>query len=246
MYYSLNPNAQRAKNAITLLWIVLALEIGNLASNFFQYDLLQTAASGGEITDEAAAANDLRQQMMAILYTIAYIVSVTTFILWFRRAYNNLHQRAMYLSYSEGWAAGSWFVPILNLYRPYQIMKEMYTETRHLLQSKGFPEISLSAKLLGWWWALWIASRFVGQFAFRYSLKAETIDELLTGTIAEIVNGIIGIPLTIIAIRVVKEYAAVEPLLNEINEDDQPTGTVQFIGEEEQSEIVPGASQDQV
>jgi hypothetical protein len=232
MYYSLNPNVQRAKNAITLLWIVLALEIAYLTSNFFQYDLLQTAANGGEITDEAATSNDLRQQILAILYTIAYIISAVTFIMWFRRAYYNLHQRVSYLSQSEGWAAGSWFVPVLNLYRPYQIMKEMYNETRNLLQSRGFSDISITTKLLGWWWALWIVSRFVGQFAFRYSMKAETIDELLTGTVAEIVSGIIGIPLVLIAIRVVKDYSAVEPLLNEITDEEQPNGTVQFLEQE--------------
>jgi hypothetical protein len=111
-------------------------------------------------------------------------------------------------------------------------MKEMYNETRNFLQSRGFSDISITTKLLGWWWTLWIISRFVGQFAFRYSMKAETIDELLTGTVAEIVSGIIGIPLALIAIRVVKDYSAVEPLLNEITDEQQPNGTVQFVEQE--------------
>lgn len=46
----LKPNGQRAKNAITLIWIVLALEIVSLISGYFQYDLLQTAANSGEYT----------------------------------------------------------------------------------------------------------------------------------------------------------------------------------------------------
>jgi heme/copper-type cytochrome/quinol oxidase subunit 2 len=241
MYYSLNPNAQRAKNAITLLWIVLVLEIASLVSSFLQYDLLQNASSGNGITDAAAEANDLRVRILGIMYMIAYVISAVTFIMWFRRAYNNLHQRASYLSYSEGWAAGSWFVPVLSLFRPYQVMDDMYSETKRLLQSKGFTEVNLNTRLLGWWWALWIITCFIGQFSFRYSLKAETIDELLTSTVAEITNSVIGIPLALLAIRVVKDYAAVEPLLNDMTDEEEPRGTVQFV--EHTMEVNTGSSE---
>ena len=134
---NLKPNGQRAKNAITLIWIVLALEIISLISGYFQYDLLQTVANGGEISTETATANETREQMIGIIYLIAYIISAITFIQWFRRAYFNLHLKVNHLSHTEGWAAGSWFVPIISLYRPYQIMKEIYQETKELLIEKG-------------------------------------------------------------------------------------------------------------
>lgn len=134
---NLKPNGQRAKNAITLIWIVLVLEIVSLISGYFQYDLLQTIANGGEISTETANTNDTIVEIIGIIYLIAYIISGVTFILWFRRAYFNLHLRVNHLSQTEGWAAGSWFVPIVSLYRPYQIMKELYHETRKLLSKKG-------------------------------------------------------------------------------------------------------------
>ena len=64
----LKPNEQRAKNAITLIWIVLALEIASLISGYFQYDLLQTAANGGVISTETATANDTREQLIGIIF----------------------------------------------------------------------------------------------------------------------------------------------------------------------------------
>ncbi len=135
------------------------------------------------------------------------------FIQWFRRAYYNLHQKINHLSHSEGWAAGAWFVPILNLYRPYQIMKELYRETKNLLVTN---EISISRNFstgtLGWWWALWITGNILGQFVFRYSMRAETIDELTTMTIARMVSNIVGIPLATITGKVIKDYSNIEPL----------------------------------
>ncbi len=44
---NLKPNGQRAKNAITLIRIVLAIEIASLISGYFQYNLLQSVEYSG-------------------------------------------------------------------------------------------------------------------------------------------------------------------------------------------------------
>ena len=217
---SIKPNGQRAKNAITLIWIVLVLEIVSFVSGYFQYDLLQTVANGGEISMERANANDSREQVIGIIFMIVYIISAIMFIQWFRRGYDNLHQKVKHLSHTEGWAAGSWFAPIINLYRPYQIMKELYQETKVLLTKEGLTvSENYSTNSLGLWWTLWIISGIIGQFIFRYSMRAETIDELTISTVSGMVANIIGIPLALITIKIIKDYSKVEPLLNEIKDE---------------------------
>jgi hypothetical protein len=221
---NLKPNEQRAKNAIILIWIVLALEIVSLISGYFQYVLLQTAANGGEISTETATANDTREQIIGIIYLIVYIISAVTFIQWFRRGYFNLHLRVNHLSQTEGWAAGSWFVPIVSLYRPYQIMKELYQETRELLVKKGLSiNENFSTGFLGWWWTLWIINNAIGQFVFRYSMKAESIDELTISTVASMIGNVVGIPLALITVKVIKDYTNVEPLIIEIKDEEETT-----------------------
>ena len=218
----LRPNEQRAKIAILLIWIVLALEIVNLISNYLQYDLLQTIANGGFISDEAAEANDTRVQILAILYLIPFAISAVTFIMWFRRAYFNLHQKVSTLQFSEGWAAGSWFVPILCLYRPYQIMKELYVETKEFFSKKGQSEkIDYSTNYLSWWWAFWLISAFIGNISLRLFLKSDgTLDSFITETIADMVLNVLGIPLALITVKVIRDYSKVEPLLAQISDDE--------------------------
>lgn len=216
----LKPNGQRAKIAILLIWIVLAMESLSLVSSYLQYQLLQAAASGVEITPEEAEANDLRELLCAAFFIIAYIVSIVTFIQWFRRAYFNLHQKVSYLGFSEGWAAGSWFVPFINLVRPYKIMKELYQETKAYLTDKGVNvDETLTTTILGWWWALWLVNGFVGNLVFRISLNAETIDELISATITGMVGHLVGIMLSLITLKVVKDYANVEPILYDVKDD---------------------------
>ena len=214
---SLKPNGQRAKNAIILIWLVLVFEIVSLISGYFQYDLLRVSAMGGEISLDTITANETSEIVVGLLSAITYIISAVTFIQWFRRAYYNLHLKVNFLNYTEGWAAGCWFVPFINLYRPYQIMKELYEETDELLSKKGISvNQTFSTTLLVWWWAFWIINNFVAQFVFRYTLKAESIDELTTSTIASMIGNLLGIPLALMAIKVIKDYSTVEPLLSEI------------------------------
>jgi len=219
---NLRPNAQRAKNAIVLIWIVLALEIVSLISGYYKYDLLQTVANGGVVTTETATANDTREQIIGIVYLIASIISAITFIQWFRRAYFNLHLKVNHLSHSEGWAAGSWFVPIISLYRPFQIMKELYQETKKLLTRNGLTlDKNFLTSPLSLWWTLWIGNNIIGQIFFRY--PSETVEDLIAGTVVAMIGCVTGILLALITVKVIKEYANVEPLLNEIKNDEEKT-----------------------
>ncbi len=217
----LRPNEKRAKNAILLILIVLIVEIISILSSYLQYNLLLSAQRGDYISEESALGNDSREMIVGIVYIIVFILSGITFIQWFRRAYFNLHGKAPFLSYDEGWAAGSWFVPIINLFRPYQIMKELYVETKNVLERNGISLNSdLSTNHLGLWWTLWIISGILGQIIFRLSRGAETLDQLINLTLAGMIVGLIGIPLALVTIKVVKDYSKAEPLLNDAPDVD--------------------------
>jgi hypothetical protein len=197
---------------------VFAIEIVSLISSGLQYNLLSIVANDGYVSDEAATFNDIREQIISLILIIANIISAITFIMWFRRAYYNLHQHINYLQYSEGWAAGSWFVPIVNLYRPYRIMRELYVETAHLMRRHEMSDkVRYTDKYLIWWWVLWIVSGFIGNIIFRTSLKdPETIDGYMYLTLAQIVVGILRIALAPITIKIIRDYSKVEPLLIEL------------------------------
>lgn len=219
---NLLTNEKRAKNAIILIWIVLAMEIVSIISGYLQYDLLTKIEYGLLIEDGVADSNDLREQIVGIVYLIVFIVSSVTFIMWFKKAYSNLHLKVKYLSYTEGWAIGCWFVPFLNLYRPYKIMDELYSETIKFLNSKGISfNQDITTKYISWWWGLWILSNYIGKFTFRYSMNAKTIDELITSTVFDIVLNIIGIPLALITVKVITDYANLEAILIETNEEEE-------------------------
>lgn len=74
-----------------------------------------------------------------------------------------------------------------------------------------------------WWWTLWIISGIIGQFLFLYSIEVEAHEELTISIVVSVVSNIVGIPLALITIKVIRNYSDVEPLLNELKDDDEST-----------------------
>ena len=213
---NLRPNEQRANTAIIILWIILVAKAATLFSSFYQYSLLETAASGVEVSHFSATMNNIFARMIAVISALAAIVSIITFIQWFRRAYYNLHLKVDYLSFSEGWAAGAWFVPIINLFRPYQIMKELFEVTERLLiKRKDEVKDKLATPIVGWWWGLWILSTMYEYFFVQVSIYLNSVDQMIFGTVLNIISAIITITLCLITIKIIKNYSSVEAFLNE-------------------------------
>jgi uncharacterized membrane protein len=212
---SIRPNLKRAKYAQILIGIILLLELVSILSSYLQLNLLNSLNDGIEISDEMLNNNDNREQLIGIIYTLVFIISSITFIQWFRRAYYNLNIRTN-CNHSEGWASGSWFVPIISLYRPFQIMKELWTKTDNLIKEYKNDYLQKSTTIIGVWWTLWIISNYLGKYALKKVLKAETIQDFINSTTADIVIAAIGIPLAFITIKMIKEYSKKEELLNDM------------------------------
>lgn len=230
---NLRPNAARARTAMILIWIVMALEIITLILNINQYFLLNAASDGEMITMDTANASDGAQRIIAIVYLLVYITSAIFFIRWFRRAYYNLGLKAQYLNDTDGWAAGAWFVPIVNLYKPYQMMKEMYVETIGLLQRHNGNETpKQKTASIGWWWTLWIMNGILSQIYFRMMVNADDIDSYIYSTIVDMMGNVTGIILAFITIKMIGDYARMEPLLNEVVSENPEVIESSRIGEE--------------
>lgn len=194
-----------------MIMAVMVMDVLTFGSSFMQMNIVNEILNGIDVPEDELDSNDFREGAIDILYSVVYLISGVIYIRWFRRAYWNLHTQTNNLSYTEGWAAGAWFVPILNLFRPYKIMKELYQVTNDLLKggsNSGFS--SDKSGLLGIWWTLWVIAAIVDRISFRLINKMETPEEFLLSSQVEMVSAAISIPLGFLAIKVVKDYAVME------------------------------------
>ncbi|WP_298392220.1 DUF4328 domain-containing protein [Flavobacterium sp.] len=224
---ALKPNANRAKYVMIAILVVMFLDLITAISEYFQYNLLLDLKDGIYVSDEMITNNDLRKQVIAIFYTIAFITSAVFFIMWFRRAYYNLSIRTENTYYGEGWAAGSWFLPIISLFRPYQIMKELDEDTSELLSKATKQEVDTNSFIIGTWWTLWILINYFGQTLIKRLLQGESINDFINLTVLDMVNSCLGIPLALITYFMIKNYANKEAALvtEENRKPETPTET---------------------
>jgi hypothetical protein len=210
----LKTNQKRSQFAITLIWICLIVNLISLFSSYLQFQLLTQLSKGVEIANYKLEQNDSREQLVGIVTLIVSIISAVAFIQWFRRAYFNLHSLVPNLTYSEGWAAGSWFVPVIGFFRPYQIMVELYNKTiARLVERKLFDNQSFDLSFVKVWWALWIIVSIIGRVVYKYISEAETLEKFIDCTVFSIVESLLYIPLSLITIKVIKVYSNFENIL---------------------------------
>ena len=218
----LPDNSQRAKNSLIAFYVLGVIQIAFMISSFLQYLLLKRMQNGN-YTQQEATINDIRHQIIAYANIAVYIACIVLFILWFRRAYNNLNlSNKAYTKYAEGWAAGAWFVPFINLARPYFIMQEIWVKTQeathNLITHKN-------GKIIGWWWVIWIINNIGTNFINRY-FKETDVEELITSTTTSIIFNFIELVALVLLIIIIKNIMVFEKnlqasLLNETEVDGE-------------------------
>lgn len=133
---------------------------------------LYTSAGVNVASTAAAAAIDTgtgtpgTSVMLFNLIAIAqFVVLVTCVVLWcmwkHRAAWNIRSFSDTTFEFTPGWAVGWYFIPLLNLVRPPQAMKEILAWSRPLSEREEVGDLSM----VNLWWTAWIMSNLVEIFS---------------------------------------------------------------------------------
>lgn len=100
--------------------------------------------------------------LVAIAEIVVRLACIVIFLVWLYRVFGNLPLiGARNLEFSPGWAIGWWFVPFLNLVKPYQVVKELYVESKIAKDISTGESSSDSSENVGLWWATFIVAGIV-------------------------------------------------------------------------------------
>lgn len=193
--YTYKDASALSKFLLVLLALSFGLSLIALFSDYLEYNFLISVQDGVEVTEEQALANDARQGIIGISQITLYLITVVVFCMWVYRMSRNANSiENSSLDTSPGWAVGYFFIPILNLWKPYQALKESY---------EAFIKYPSSNSVLSLWWFAWIVSNILGRIAFRIIMRAETLEELIRASVISIGVDAFDLFLTGMAILVV-------------------------------------------
>jgi len=183
-----------------LSWLLLigaGLHVLGLISSFMQLSLL----THPPYSVAQANANDLRERWMSSGQLILFLITVIVFGRWIYLAQKNLPELdARYLRFGPGWSVGVFFVPVLNLWAPYQAMGDLAKASRdpRTWQLEDTPLLILV------WWILWLLKQFIGDGILNFKADAHTIDQLEVLTVLQIASGVVSVPLYLLAYYIVR------------------------------------------
>ncbi|HPH63141.1 MAG TPA: DUF4328 domain-containing protein [Paludibacteraceae bacterium] len=216
----LTDNSGASKAAIFMIWAVLVGQVAMFFVSYNNYSVWNSLSSGGGVTQSSLSSSLILLAVFAMILVLVNLISAITFIVWFKGAYHNIGLKVEKMKYGEGWAIGCWFVPILNFFRPYEMMNEIFEETNRFFSKKG-KDISLEKDIVGIWWFAYIIINFVFNVIFRF-MEGDSVDpdDQISFSITWMVYSIVMVPLALVTIRMIKNYAKAEKALYHFKEDE--------------------------
>lgn len=100
-------------------------------------------------------------------YPLTFLASVVAIAMWIHRAHANLaFGDAQDLQFTPGWAVGWYFIPIANLFKPFEAMRELWNAShpgRDVSAGKAVPIIVA-------WWTAWLLGNILSGFGTRIAM----------------------------------------------------------------------------
>lgn len=195
-----------ARTVIILLWIGFAAEF--ITYTLFGFELWLLDSPRGDAYLEGVTHEWLTQALgsAAIIQILFYLITIIFFAVWINRSCKNawLFQSAdrqgmpslralgsNSMTITPGWAVGYYFIPIVNLWRPYTAMRE-------IRDASGPGKLTA---VLPFWWTLWIAANLIGNISMR--MPTETIPQYITSSIFDLVTAPVSLGSNVLAVLLV-------------------------------------------
>src|SRR5271165_4169959 len=198
-----------------LLWIGVAVASVALVDDVVEFVQVQI----GHVTPDQLTDSDPIQGFIELLQSGLGVVTAITFLKWVYRAYKNVQGfGAEGLRFSPGWAIGYYFIPILSLIRPVQVMNEIWRASDDPRNWQKRP----GSWMIASWWALFLIYTGVTQVSLEIAIQASTNDQWTLAAVLAILGDLFSIPLSIAAVRLVTEiYRRQKALVAEANPSGQ-------------------------
>jgi hypothetical protein len=210
-YLPLRRPARRARRA---LWLSILLALASAAANLGDTRVARDLAGDG------ASSGDL-YLWVGLVQAAWFLVTAGYWLAWFRRAYRNLPALgARRLRYRPWWAVGAWLLPVFSLFRPKQVLNDIWRASDPDLP----PEQAATwrkrpvAELLGWWWLAFATSILVRSITtdavhaaadfMLLGLLPEQLDRFQPSAGMQVLADLLTVLCGLLALRVVRRTSA--------------------------------------
>ena len=186
---------KEAKQTIHWLYAVIALTSANVLAGYAASDNVIEIA---EITSPSSFEEGVR--IVSTLLNLGSLLVVARWVYFAAKVNHNAGVKG--LKYSPVWSLAWFFIPVINLWKPYFVVKEHYLAR---LKSSSFPSPDAKTTFRLWWFSF-IASGILANTSYSQTYSSGEIIE--TNAIFAIASGV-ALALSCLAlIKIIKQFTA--------------------------------------
>ncbi|WP_452221128.1 DUF4328 domain-containing protein [Lacinutrix salivirga] len=227
---TVKDNTQRAKNVIIAFAALALIDILSILLGLYQNKVLE-GYNIGNYTEQDIDQLDTYVAYLAIIQTATIIVLIVIFIMWFRRAYENLIALDVKMNLSGNGAVWGFFIPFLNWVRPIQTVKEIFIKTQNTLKNYNESTIvNTNTSFIVAWWIVYLINGAISNVASRSIEKADTIEKYIDANYIYIFSDswdLLAIGLAIIVVNTISKLEV------KLKNTDTSTSLIDQIGSRE-------------
>ncbi|MEU7187274.1 DUF4328 domain-containing protein [Streptomyces sp. NPDC045369] len=203
---ALRPTWGLATALTALLCLVIATDVLALGADLTMRTVLDNLAT---TTEQQADRADMLYGVAAVLQGTMLIPTAVVFIIWFHRSRVNAeHYTRDVCTLGSGWAIGSWFIPIGNLWLPFRVARETWQSSAQSAPDGSWREVSTT-----WvraWWLLWVLTLVIGRIGNTLYDRADLPDTLRLAVSVVALSDLLDLAAAALAILFVRKLSRMQ------------------------------------
>jgi hypothetical protein len=167
---------------------------------------LRTLPADSVFANLAMVTSEGFYALAGLAQLVAILVAAVFFIRWFYLVHSNLRQLSDEpTKYSTQWTIWGFFVPLLNLIRPQQVMREVWAMSHRAWNGdpSRVADRQQPKDRVNLWWGWFLSTCILGNVVGRIAWRAVTAQDTLIATWLTLASDAVDIIAVIVAIALV-------------------------------------------
>ena len=135
----------------------------------------------------------------AALWVLLFVATIVVWCVWQHRSHQAARALVAGMDLSAAWAVGCWFVPIVNYFKPFQAMRELWRASEGAPAWRG----SRPGRVLGWWWATWLGFNLLG--SLPSTTGSADLEAIRRSDLIGLVSVTLGVVAALLAVQIVRQ-----------------------------------------
>jgi hypothetical protein len=202
------PLETRGRIAAVCMWLIIFSCGASIITNIFLQDYIVEVYSTPGYEDEPLTGEDIILFLVFLTWPVAFLFSGVSFFVWSYRARANLDRAGLTgMKYKPYWTVIGFIIPILSLFRPLQVMREIWSGSKYLSRTanvESWQKVT-AGRMVGFWWGLTLLTILMDRIVASFWEQTSTPGAFLGSVYLTILVDIITIITAYIAAKMIME-----------------------------------------